>query len=183
VADALVFDTSIEALYLRALGGRITPALKHELRGLGLDLDKKLPPAMPREAWYQSIDLTARAVFPALPLDEAHREMGRLLISGMSDTTFGKALAPVVKLLGVRRVLGRVPHNIKTANTFATATLVDEGPGVLRLEVNDVGSAPGLMRGSLEGLMRWAGAAAAEVEVAQSQPPSAVYRLRWSEAR
>lgn len=181
VSEPLVFDTSIEALYVRALGPRVTPALKHDLRALGLDLDKKLPPALPREAWYRGIDVTARHVFPALALDDAHREMGRLLISGMSDTTFGKALAPVVKLLGVRRVLGRVPHNIKTANTFATATLVDEGPGVLRLEVNDVGSAPGLMRGSLEGLMRWAGASSADVEVAQSAPPAASYRLRWSE--
>jgi uncharacterized protein (TIGR02265 family) len=181
VSEPLVFETSIEALYVRALGARVTPKLKAELRTLGLDLDKKLPPAMGRDAWYRSIDLTARHLFPTRPLEDAHREMGNLLISGMSGTTFGKALAPVVKLLGVRRMLGRVPHNIKTANTFATASLVEEGPNALRLEVNDVGTAPQLMRGSMEGLLRWAGASTVEIEVKQTQPPAATYVIRWTE--
>jgi uncharacterized protein (TIGR02265 family) len=37
------------------------------------------------------------------------------------------------------------------------------------------------MRGSMEGLLRWAGASRVEIEVMQTQRPAATYVIRWTE--
>lgn len=181
MADKLVFDASIEGLYVRALAGRITPELKAELRTLGLDLGKKLPPAIDRDLWYRCIDVTAKHLFPDRPLDAAHREMGKRLIEGLEHTLLGKALAPVVRMLGVKRVLRRVPHNMKTANNFATAKLTELDEHSVAFDVDDIGTAPGLMTGSLEGVVLWAGGRTVEVDARVTTPPAARFVVRWTQ--
>jgi uncharacterized protein (TIGR02265 family) len=41
--EKLVFETSLEGLFIRGIGDRVTWQLKAELRTLGIDLDRKLP--------------------------------------------------------------------------------------------------------------------------------------------
>jgi len=179
MAEKLVFESSIEGLFIRGLGARVTPALKAELKTLGLDLDRKLPPAVTRQVWYATIDAVVRHVFAGQPRDDAHRELGQRMMEGIENTFFGKAMAPAVKLLGPRRLLKRVPSNMKTANNFSIGVMTELAPTSMQLVVDDVGDAPHIFRGSLERLVTWAGGKNVSVTVDAPNLPVATYLVNW----
>ncbi|MBL8957262.1 MAG: DUF2378 family protein [Myxococcaceae bacterium] len=181
MAEKLVFDTSLDGLFHRALSGRITPELRTELKGLGIDLGKKLPPAVSRETWYRALDLSARACFPSVDARAALRELGVQMMKGIEETFFGKTMAPVVRMLGPRRILERVPKNMKSANNFAEGSVIRLEEHAMQLDVNDVGDAPEVMQGSLEQIVRWAGAKTVDVTFTFEQPPAARFIVRWTE--
>jgi uncharacterized protein (TIGR02265 family) len=179
MAEKLVFESSIEGLFIRGLGARVTPALKAELKTLGLDLDRKLPPAVTRQVWYATIEAVVRHLYSGKPRDEAHRELGQRMMEGIEHTFFGKAMAPAVKLLGPRRLLKRVPANMKTANNFSIGVMTELSPTSMRLVVDDVGDAPNIFRGSLERMVAWAGGKNVNVTVDAPSLPVATYLVSW----
>jgi uncharacterized protein (TIGR02265 family) len=181
MADKLVFESSIEGLFHRGLGDRITPGLRAELKALGIDLTKKLPPAVSRETWYLALGAAARHCFPRVDKNLALKEIGVLLMKGIEETIFGRTMAPVVRLLGPRRLIERVPKNMKSANNFAESTVTALAPTEYQLDVNDVGDAPEVFQGSLEEIARWAGAKTVDVTFEFQKPPSARFVIRWTE--
>lgn len=181
MTDKLVFDASLEGLFLRGLGGTLAPALRDELKALGIDVSKKLPPAVTRETWYRALNSTARHTFPQLEHRAALREIGVVLVKGVQETFFGKTMAPVVRALGVRRLIDRLPKNMKTSNNFAEGKVTTLDATAVQFDVTDVGDAPEVMQGSLEQLVRWAGARTVQVEFTVTQAPAARYVVRWTE--
>lgn len=181
MAEKLVFESAIEGLFIRGLGERVTTELKGELRKLGLDLDRKLPPAVTREVWYASIDAVVRTLYAGQPRDEAHRDLGQRMMRGIEETFFGKTMAPAVKLLGPRRLLKRVPGNMKTSNNFSIGVMTELSPTSMKLVVDDVGDAPNIFRGSLERMVAWAGGKDVNVTVEAPSLPVATYVVTWVE--
>jgi uncharacterized protein (TIGR02265 family) len=179
MTDKLVFATAVEGLYVKALAGRITPALKAALKSNGLDLDKPVPPALTRDAWYACLTQVVAHLYPTLPRDQAHRELGRLMTRGVSETFWGRAFAPAVRLLGAKRLLLRMPNQFKSTNNYAPGTTTDLGPTSVQLDVTDVGDAPCVLQGSLEELAQWAGASDVKVDVTFASPPRATYLITW----
>lgn len=181
MAEKLVFESSIEGLFIRGLGERVTPQLKAELKTLGLDLDRKLPPAVTRQTWYATIEAVVRHLYPDLPRAEAHRDLGQRMMEGIEHTFFGRAMAPAVKMLGPRRLLKRVPANMKTANNFSIGVMTELAPTSMKLVVDDVGDAPEIFRGSLERMVAWAGGRDVQVAVDAPHLPVATYVVTWAE--
>jgi uncharacterized protein (TIGR02265 family) len=179
--EKLVFESALEGLFARSLADRISPALVRELKALGLDLSRKLPPAVPRDIWFASLEATARHVYRDLPRAEGLRELGREMMRGMEHTAFGRAMAPVVRMLGPRRILKRVPANLKSANNFASGVLTELSPTAMQLDVDDNGTAPEVFQGSLERILLWAGAKSVEVTIDRWSPPAARFTIRWVE--
>lgn len=179
MTEKLVFESSVEAMFVRSLHDRSSPELRTALRGIGIDVEKKLPPAISREVWYQGIELVAKHGWKELPRADALRAMGRRLIENLEGTLLGKTFSPVMRLLGPQRLLLRVPFNMRSANNFATATVEVKGPRELIIETTDVGDAPELFAGTLEELLHWAGEKVVNVEFAVTTPPAARYVIRW----
>lgn len=181
-SEKLVFESSLEAMFIISLADRNTPEVRKALREVGIDVDKKLPPALPREVWYAGIELVATHAWKELPREEALRAMGRRLIENLQHTLLGKTFSPVMRVLGPERLLKRVPHNMKSANNFATATVRVTAPRVVVIDTTDVGSAPQLFAGSLEGLLAWAGVKKSSVDYVMTTPPAAEFTVRWEES-
>jgi uncharacterized protein (TIGR02265 family) len=181
--DKLVFASAVEGLFMRALDGKVPPSLRTSLKALGLDLAVPVPAGgVPRGLWYAAIEETALKLYPARARGEAVRELGRLMVVGVVETFWGKAMTPAVRLLGVRRVLLRMPNQMKATNNFASGVATELTPTSMRLEVDDVATAPELLQGSLEQLALWAGAKSVEVGFTFTSPPKATYLVKWSEA-
>ena len=102
-------------------------------------------------------------------------------MSGIEHTFFGRAMAPAVKMLGPRRLLTRVPANMKSANNFSIGVMTQLAPTSMQLVVDDVGDAPQIFRGSLERMVAWAGGKNVEVAVSAPQLPVATYVVGWVE--
>jgi uncharacterized protein (TIGR02265 family) len=176
----LVWESAVEGLFIRGVARRMTPALRDELRANGLDLSARLPPGLPSATWYACLNSAAKHLCPELSRAEAMRALGHLTIEGIAHTFWGKAFAPAAALLGPRRLLTRLPGQIRSTNNFAQGVLTEVSTNELKLEVSDVGDAPEMLQGSLERLASWAGAKEVQVTFTFEEPPTASYLVRWS---
>lgn len=179
--EKLVFEPALEGLFIRGIGERVTWPLKAELRALGLDLDRPLPRAISREDWYAALAMVVKHLFPEHPRDEAHRIIGQRLMYGTEHTFPGRVIAPLVRKLGPRRFLKRLPRYMKVSNNFCTGVLTELGLTSMRLEVDDVGDAPGVFLGSLERMVAWAGGSDVVVTMDTPRLPAATYVVSWAE--
>ncbi len=182
MSERLIFSHTVEGLYTRGLQGRVTPALKEQLRKEGLDLDKPLLPAYPLETWARCVRLTATALHPGEPEELALRKVGERTIEGYLETPMGRAMFGVLKLLGPQRTLGRMQKNFRSANNYTEVRLTEVGPTEADLWLNE----PGLMRYFMQGVLlagiRGAGAPDVEVALRQFDDAAVTYRVSWGGA-
>lgn len=175
----LVFQTAVEGLYLRGLKDRVTPALRAELREVGIDLDRTLLPAYPLAAWARSLRLAGTRLFPDRPADEGIAELGRLTITGMRETLLGRALFPMLKLLGPVRMLQRMTRSLQNGANFVETKLLRQQDNEAVIWFNHVAE-EAFYRGLLDAGLVAAGAQRVEVEVEGREGQSRTYRLTWS---
>lgn len=146
--ERLWFDQAIEGLWLRALGGRVTPALRASLKDAGLDLDRLLP-GYPAATVARCVKLTAAALFPGQPEDDALREVGRLFLTGYQQTLIGRAVLQVLKLIGPRRSLQRMQTNFRSVN-YVKTRFTELGPTRAEVWFNHVDGMPAYFAGIIE---------------------------------
>jgi uncharacterized protein (TIGR02265 family) len=93
-------------------------------------------------------------------------------------TLLGRALRPVMRTLGPRRVLERISRGFRDATNFTETRLVERGPGAYELWFNDV-VRQGFYRGLLQAGMELAGAREPQVELVARASPEATYAISW----
>ncbi|MFY0529593.1 DUF2378 family protein [Archangium gephyra] len=104
--EPLVYDATVEAMFSRALKGRLSPRLKARVKEAGIELDAKLKPAYPREVWLRTMRLVVADLYPGVPEERAWFELGERMVDSFSETMMGPAIVGVLKLLGPKRALG-----------------------------------------------------------------------------
>jgi len=179
----VVHEHAVEGLYHRSLAGKLTPALKRRLREAGLDLDEKLKPSYPKQAWRQFLNITVEELFPGLPREQAAWKLGQALSEGYVQTWLGKTAISVAKMLGPKRTLARFTDKIRTLNTFTETRLTEVGPTEFDLWVSEHYGLPHYVAGGLDVVLRHVGAKDVQVTVAQVEGTAATYRIRWSSVR
>ena len=134
---AFVFNHTIQGLFSRTFPDGVPPALKEQLRAVGVDLDKPLLPAYPTETWGRCIELGARAAFPEERREVAWRRMGERMIDGYQDSMIGRAMFSMLQVLGPRRMLQRAQKNFRTGNNYTEVRFSDVSPTELELWFNE----------------------------------------------
>jgi uncharacterized protein (TIGR02265 family) len=175
----LVYDMGVESLF-RGIGDRLTPKLKQTVRELGIDLDKKLLPAYPKEVWVQVVDAVARSVSPDVELAIARRELGHAISRGFKDSVMGRLIAPGLRLMGVRRIMMRLPKNLTISNNFMRVNVAENGPRGIRLEVNEAVPSEEFLCGVIEEIASYAGAKNCEIFTAKENG-RVVFSVNWTE--
>src|SRR5512140_827762 len=107
-AEEVVYDSTVEGLFKRALGERFSLRSKQRLKDAGLDLDGKLQSRYPRLKYYELVRIAAEELYPGKPLDEAYYELGRAFFDGFQQTLLGKTATAMARLLGPRKTLARM---------------------------------------------------------------------------
>ena len=179
MSEKLVYESSIEGLFIKGLGSKVTPALREELKGLGIDLSR-IPKSVTQETWSAALEVTAKHLYPKLERKQALKELGIVLMKGVEDSFLGRTMARMVKFLGVKRLIERVPDNMKTSNNFSSAQVTPLSGNACRLDVTDIGDTPEVFQGSLEEMARWAGAKTVDVKFELPNPPAASFVIRWT---
>jgi len=147
MSEKLVFEQTIEALFVRAVGSRMSPALRRRLKDLGIDLEKKLRPAYTFEQWMGSLKAGAEELFPSQPLDQAMFQLGELFIDGYRETFLGRAVLGVVRVLGPKRTLKRSTQNFRSGNNYTETRLTEVDDTTSELWLNEVGPYPSFTAG------------------------------------
>lgn len=179
MADAqLVYDFGVESLF-RGLGDRLTPALKEKVRAVGIDLDRKLLPAYPREVWVRVVDVVAEDLKAGTDLAASRRELGRRITDGFAETALGKLMAPGVRFIGVRRVLQRLPKQLTMSNNFMKVALVEQPGDCVRVEVREPVPSADFLCGVIEAIAGYAGAKSCDVTFADEGTLIA-FTVKWT---
>lgn len=180
--EQLVFGQTLEALFLKGLKGKLTPELLAQLRALGLDLEKPLLPAYTRQAVHEFISLTARTLFPTLPVSDAFYQVGKAVTPGQRTTFLGNAILTVVGLIGPHRSLERVARTFRTTNNYMNVTLTRVAASTYTLELEPSNEYPSYMQAVIEDILTVAGAKELSVKVERHDPKTAhcTYRITWA---
>ncbi|HVG59468.1 MAG TPA: DUF2378 family protein [Hyalangium sp.] len=177
----MVFDHSVEGLFLVALRGRLSPATEEKLRRAGLDLSKKLQPAYPFEVWKQCLEIVATDLYPSLPRSEAWQKLGRAIVDGMSQRVMGRAMVRVSRLLGPLRALRRLDHILNSADNYVEARVTERSPTCVDVWINEVMGQPSYYKGILEASLVMTGTEVGQVEVLSREGSGATFRVSWEE--
>jgi uncharacterized protein (TIGR02265 family) len=179
--EDLDFQTSIEALFVQALSGDITPRLRDRLKEGGIDL-ANLHPAYPRLVFSRCCRIAADEVYPGLSAEEGLRRLGRRLIEGYAQTMLGRAIVAVFRLIGVRRGLERVTRGFRSGDNYTETRFALDGSTRADLWFNQVNGQPTFTLGMLEACMDWVGAKGGRVQLLRVEGDGCVYRLEWMES-
>jgi uncharacterized protein (TIGR02265 family) len=177
----VVFDHTVEGLFLVALRGRLSPATQASLRQAGLDLSKKLQPAYPFDVWKLCLEIVARDLYPRLPCAEAWRKLGRAIVEGMSQRVMGRVMVRVSRLLGPLRALRRLDHILNSAANYVEARVTERSPTCIEVWINDVMGQPSYYQGILEASLVMTGTEVGQVELISRESSGATYRVSWEE--
>jgi uncharacterized protein (TIGR02265 family) len=179
--EQLVFPQTVEGLFVRGLAGAMTPGLRLQLRAAGLDLDRPLAAGYPAADFARWVRLASEALYPGMPEEQALRRMGRHFFDGYMDTLMGKALAPVMRVLGPRRTLERMERNFRSGSNYVAVRAETTGPSEVMLHFNEVHRIPGYYAGIIEHGAELTGAKDTTVEVLPAPAPGCALRVRWRE--
>ena len=166
---------------LFALRGSHTPALKARLLASGLDVDHPPSGAVPATSWARWIDDAAAALYPDLAVDARHRRIGTLALDGFKDTTIGKALMGILKIIGPRRSMHRLARNYRTVNNFCEPEVVERAPNQFTVTFHDAIGMPEYWAGTLQAAAESIGAPEPRVAVVKHDPPACVLEIVWRE--
>jgi uncharacterized protein (TIGR02265 family) len=181
MSQRLVFDSSVDALFVKLLGPRLGDEGRAKLRAAGLELSAKLLPAYPAEDVARWIDVCMPYAYPGLSRDAAVQELGRESVDSFGQTLVGKALVVGVRLMGLRRVLGRMTRSMRSGGNYLSCECRELGPGDVQLEVNDHNTMPTFYVGMFEAITRLCGAKNAQVELLPITGAGCTVRVRWSD--
>lgn len=148
----------------------------------GIDPREKLQAGYPTPVWYAAIRILAEEHHRQLAYPDGVREVGRAFMRGYFDTALGSAILAVLKILGPLRSLKRMSRNFRTGNNFSETWTYEDGPGSVRLEVNDcIADRPEFIQGLIEVGLAQVGAKDSSVEVLSVHDTGhAIYRVRWT---
>lgn len=189
--EAVVFDTVAEG-FARALGPKLTPELRAELRELAFDVDQ-IGPVYTLTAWESVVQRVATRLFPAVSQQEAWRQLGRQFMDGYVQTTMGKATLAMGRLIGVKRTLQRMTRNFRTAANYLDSHAQELGEREVELTTwmlepyleswrGKPVSFPFYRAGVVEGTVALVGGKEHSVELVECDwnRQVATYRVRWS---
>lgn len=180
MTDRIVFEHTVEALFIRGLGDRMTPDLKWQLREAGLDLDRKLLPGYPQERFTRWLQCSARVLHPEASEENALCWLGERLVDGYQETVVGSALFGVLRLLGPRRMLERTQKNFRSGNSYTEVRTTALGEREMELWMNELDIARHFTKGTMLAGMRASGAKEPRVDVLHFDSAGTTYRVRWS---
>lgn len=178
-AERLWFGHTIDGLFVRGLGARLTPELKEKLRTAGIDLNKPQP-AWPIEAVHAGCVAILPTLYPKLELDAAFRQLGISFMQGYAETFIGTAMVQVMKVIGPRRTLERMQKNFRSGGNFVETRFASTGPTARELWINDVSPHPEFYVGLIEEGGRMIGTKNLRVAITKSEPPALTVNVTWT---
>jgi uncharacterized protein (TIGR02265 family) len=179
--ERVVFAAVVEGLVRHGLQGKVSPRLRERLRQQGLELDRPLLPAYPVEMWSRCLRVMAEESFPDVALEEAFRRLATRHVEGYGHTLFGRAVYRVMRLLGPRRMVQRMPQTLRGTDNYTEAQVVEVGPTAFEMRLNSVLYAPGYAEALFEAMLRVAGAESPQVARTRVEEAHTTYRLTWTE--
>lgn len=183
VEQRLVYVQVVEGLLQHGLHGRVSPRLKLRLKQAGIDMDRPLLPAYPVPLWMRCLSVIVEETFPGVPREEAFRQLADAHVQGYGRTIIGRAVYGVMRLLGPRRLVERLPQTLRATDNYTEVEIVARGPTTYEMRMNSNLDTPGYTEALFESMLRVGGAESPKVTKTHMDEaaPSSTYLLTWTE--
>lgn len=167
----------VEGVFKRVLAPDLTPALISQLAAVGVDLSAPPQPSYPRTAWYLSVELTAKALFPEKPLDVQLRSLGGHIIDALQSRHVIKGpWLSMAKLMGPRRALKQAMDF--TDRSPVKLTITERAKNEFAISANDT-EQPDFLAGLLEAAIAMLGGKSPTVALEGTHEGSSHFRATW----
>jgi uncharacterized protein (TIGR02265 family) len=178
VADApVVFAASYESL-IRLLGNKLDARAHERFRAHGVDLTKPLLTAYPLATWIESLKVTMDLIAPGESVEVASHKVGRRLVTSLTETTVGKALFALLRVIGLKRGFHRFTRTLRMTNNYSETRATEQPDGSHELWCSQV-TYPHYYRGVLEAGLESLGAQDIKVQVLSHDAAGATFSLRF----
>ncbi len=178
--DRLIYGEVIEGLLQHGLRGQVSLRLRERLRQLGLDVDRP-PSSFPVLKWVQCLQAVVEETFPGMPADEAYRQLARRHMEGYGQTLLGRATVRVMRLLGPRRMVLRLPNWLSATDNYTVGVVVERGPCAYELALNSSQTPAAYVEALFQAMLTACGAREAEVKTLEASDGGTTYALSWRE--
>ena len=189
--EPVIFSQVVEALFKHAFKERLDTHTRARLRKIGIDLDHPFLVAYSVPTWFAAGGVCSEVLFPGLSNEQARYRIGRKLVDGYGQTTMGRAVFALLRMLGWERSLGRISRGLQSGTNFLSARtrFLPDGALEVTFEVMPefhaaLGTTPGIdphfMHGNMDAMMELVGAPFTRSELQPIEPGSqrVVYVLR-----
>ena len=139
MADRYIYQVAVEALFLRAMEGRLDAGVKARLRDAGISLDEPLLSVYPADVFHRGVAIAAEAVYAGIPADDAHHRLGRDHIDAFVKSYPGKMMAALARQIEPRMILDYTATFIRLGNNFTESRARVIGRTRSEVWMNDVG--------------------------------------------
>jgi uncharacterized protein (TIGR02265 family) len=167
----------VEAVFKRVLAADLTPALKEQLTAAGVDVSGAMQPSYPRLAWYQSIEATAKTLYPHDPLPTQLRKLGGHIIMCLQSRQIIKGTwLTMAKLMGPRRAIKQAMDF--TDRSPVKLTITERSKSEFEVSVDDT-EQPEFLAGLLEAAITMLGGKNASVASEGTRDGQGLFRATW----
>ena len=177
LSEQIVFSQTFEAL-ARAVSPDLSELAKAKFRAAGIDYDRPLQTAYTYDVWMKAMVVGATLLSPDAPHEQQYYNVGLRLVTSYGETVIGRALLALLRLIGPKRTLERMTRNLRSANSFTTATVEMLPDGQATVTVWPVFE-PGFFRGLFTGALTAAGGKDVSIETLSIVERKAVYAISW----
>jgi uncharacterized protein (TIGR02265 family) len=176
--DNVVYKEAITST-LDAVRSQLTPRIRERLKAeAGFNIDA-MSPTYPLTVLDETIRVLSEEFFGGRAPDEATYELGRVALKRYGEGTLGKALFPLVRMLGPMRFLKRLPSLFRQTNNYADVKVEVLSPTSYELDHNEVGRYPHYMRGVMQSAGEVIGLKGHACDLLSYDGHRARYRMRW----
>lgn len=170
MSDQVIYGPTLEGLFVRGLGDKLTPELVAGLQALGLDVTQPIAKSYPRAVVTQAIDLTARTLWPELPIDDAWYQVGKHVVRGLERQSLMGATVLAIRVAGPRFTLKVAARTFRQTNNFMRVELNERAPGRYELDLSPSHAHTRYMEAVIEDMLAIAGAKNLHVTVLSHDP-------------
>ncbi len=140
-----------EGLFVRGL--KAEGRLAQELEALGYHM-KKPEMDYPIALWQRAVTVARQVVYAGLGEEDAHRQLGRQLVTGFAETLIGRVAAVALPMIGPASALERMPRYLAMmGRSDIGVTRTPVGDRGRRIHLTDRYNRPDLMAGGLERML------------------------------
>ncbi|MCP3098239.1 TIGR02265 family protein [Myxococcus sp. K15C18031901] len=176
-----VYAQVVEGLLEHGLNGRVSPRLKARLKEAGVDLGRPLLPTYPVLLWLRCLHIIVEETWPGLPPEQAFPRLAAAHVEGYGRTLIGRAVYGVMRLLGPRRLVLRLPQTLRATDNYTRVELTEKDPTTFEMWMNSALPCPGYSETLFESLLRVGGAESPRVLILTQDDGETRYLLTWKE--
>ena len=177
-AEKVVYPDAIIST-VDAARDKLSPRIMQRLKDEAGYEDGVKRPSYPISTMDRIVKIFAAELYAGVPPDEAQYRVGQLAMKRYGDSTVGKALMPLIRMLGPMRFLKRLPSMFRQANNYADVQVEVTGPTTFLLHHNEVSELPHYFRGVMQASIALIGLKDPQCQLLEYDGHRARYEVSW----